>query len=138
MNVDWRPGRGVLLASRARASEIPAAPGVYAVVHHGRQIVRNGEAQNLRDRFRAHVGWHRQMRAGSARAVDYRRLNIADPHPYVVAAARHGTRGFEFYVVSCDPALRNKSFRQHVERALFRWVRLRVDLIDGNRQRSWH
>jgi hypothetical protein len=137
MNVDWRPGRGVLLESRARASEIPAAPGVYAVVHHGLQIVRNGEARNLRDRFSGHVGWHRRMGAGTGGQVDYRRLRIPDPHPYVVAAATHGTSGFEFYVVSCDPALRDKCFRQHVERSLFRWVRLRVDLQDCNRQRSW-
>lgn len=138
LNVDWRRGRGVSLTSPLRASEIPAIPGIYAVVHHDTSVVRNGEAQSLRARFRGHVGWHRRMGAGKAREADYRRLSIACPHPYVVVAAQRGAAGFEFYVVSSDPALRDKLFRQHVERVLFRWVRLRVDLVDGNRQKSWH
>jgi hypothetical protein len=138
LDLDWRRGRGFPLASRVRAAQIPADSGLYAVVNHRSKVVRNGEATDLRARFRAHVSWHQRMRAGTAREVDYRRLRMADPHPYVVAAARYGIADFEFYVVSSDPSFRDKVFRQHVERALFRWVRLRVDLVDGNRQRSWH
>lgn len=119
VNIDWSEGRGIPLSAPERAREIPASPGLYAFVHYPTQPIdiRVGESLNIRSRFVAHVGWLQKMRDGSAREVDLRRVTMADPDGFMVAARRYGREGFEFHVVSVDPRLADKALRQAVEAA---------------------
>ena len=139
LNMDWRPGRGILLSEPSRGLEVPAEPGLYAIVHHASHGVRIGETgQPMRGRFRQHCTWHRNMVNGTARSQDYRRLDMSDPDPYMVAAARDQPSAFEHYVLSTDPRLADKIIRQNVERDVFAWVRAQQLYVDWNRQRAWH
>ena len=72
------------------------------------------------------------MRDGTAAPEQLRRTL-----PIALAARQTGIEGFEFYVVSCDPALSDKRLRQDVERFMFRWLIGRNEYVDWNRQVSW-
>ncbi len=57
--------------------------------------------------------------------------------PIALAAKKSGPIGFEFYVVSCDPRLIDKTLRQDAERFMFSWVSGRSEYVNWNRQVSW-
>jgi hypothetical protein len=139
LNLDWTEGTGVSLADVQARRLVPDSPILYAVVSHRLGLVRNGETGRGRRRVGHEGRWMRDVHAGRGRACDYSRLRMVNADPYVVAAVEHGPASFEFFVVSDDPRLADKSLRQEVERELFRLVRRRLPhLRSCNRQRSWH
>lgn len=139
LNLDWSEGKGVSLTDVQAQRLVPDSPILYAVVSHRLKLLRNGETARGRGRVRHEARWMRDVHSGRGRACDYSRLRMVNPDPYVMAAVEHGPASFEFFVVSDDLRLVDKSLRQDLERALFRLVRRRMPRLEScNRQRSWH
>lgn len=127
LTVSWMPGRG------NSPELLPDKPGLYAEVYWPERGVRIGETGlSIRGKVRADIRWMRSMHAGTAPPAQLRRTL-----PFGMAAKRTGSTGFEFYAVSIDPRLADKSLRQDAERFLFAWVRQQSHLVDWNRQVSW-
>jgi len=72
------------------------------------------------------------MHDGTAPVAQLRRsLPIAE------AAKATGVVGFEFYLVSADARLEDKTLRQETERFLFAWADAADSFVNWNRQVSW-
>lgn len=127
LNVSWQPGRG------SSPDLLPDRPGLYAEIYWPERGVRIGETgRSVRGKIRHDIRWMMSMRAGTAPPEQLRRTL-----PIAMAAKRTGHVGFEFYAVSVDPRLAEKSLRQEAERFLFSWVGGQAKLVDWNRQVSW-
>jgi hypothetical protein len=126
LNVDWVPGSGLY-------SALPALPGIYAEIHWPSRGVRIGETgRSIRAKIGHDLGWFRAMQEGTAGPAQLRRTL-----PIALAARTTGAAGFEFYVVSCDPQLADKTLRHDAERFMFQWVASRPEFVNWNRQVSW-
>ena len=127
MDVAWRPGRGIPVAN------LPSVPGLYAEIEWETRGVRIGETGiSIRGKIRHDIAWFDGMHNGTAPPQQLRRTL-----PIAIAAKKHGAAGFEFYVVSSDPRLRDKAIRQDAERFLFEWVAKHPTHVNWNLQRSW-
>lgn len=127
LNVAWIKGQGL------SSGLLPNQPGLYAEIYWPERGVRIGETgRSIRGKIRHDIRWFNSMRAGTAPPAQLRRTL-----PIAMAAKRTGALGFEFYVVSADPRLTDKTLRQGAERYLFAWIRERPDWVDWNRQVSW-
>lgn len=127
LHVSWLPGRG------SSPDLLPDRPGLYAEIYWPERGVRIGETgRSIRGKIRHDIRWMKSMRARTAPPEQLRRTL-----PIAMAAKRTGHVGFEFYAVSVDPRLAEKSLRQEAERFLFSWVRRQEELVDWNRQVSW-
>jgi hypothetical protein len=111
---------------------LPASPGIYAEVYWPQRGLRFGETgDSIRRRIGRSIGWFRRMHDGTARPRDLRRTS-----PIAEAAKATGAAGFEFYVVSDDPRLKDKELRQETERFLFKWAEQADGFVSWNRQKS--
>lgn len=128
LNVDWS------IEKSSDPDRFPDVPGLYAIIHAYQLGVRIGETGNsLRRRIKREISWLNSMKARTASVEDLRRTL-----PYGLAAQLTGAPGFRFFVVSGNPRLVDKSFRQDCERFMFDWVRQNPTWVDWNRQKSWH
>jgi len=57
--------------------------------------------------------------------------------PIAEAAKATGLAGFEFYLVSADTRLEDKTLRQETECFLFAWADAADGFVNWNRQVSW-
>jgi hypothetical protein len=113
--------------------QLPASPGIYAQIYWSQRGLRFGETGNsVLSKIKHDVRWFESMRNGTAPPSELRRTL-----PIAQAAKATGARGFEFYVVSVDPRLRDKPLRQETERFLFDWAERATEFISWNHQRSW-
>jgi hypothetical protein len=87
---------------------------------------------SIRGKIRRNIYWFKRMHNGTAPPEQLRRtLPIAE------AAKATGHEGFEFYVVSDDPRLKEKALRQETERFLHAWAKQADGFVNWNRQKSW-
>lgn len=124
---DFKPGAGSVVGS------LPTTPGIYAEIYWPQRGLRFGETgRSVRGKIRHDIGWFRSMHDGTAPVAQLRRsLPIAE------AAKATGVVGFEFYLVSADARLEDKTLRQETERFLFAWADAADSFVNWNRQVSW-
>lgn len=116
---------------------LPASPGIYAWIYWPERGLRIGETKDLRGKSMSEIRWFKSMHNGTARQKDLRRLALPDPSPYLQAAVATGDVGFELYLVSDDPRLKDKPLRQEMEIFLHDWAERADGFVNWNRQRSW-
>lgn len=127
LNVDWSPGRGT------SPDELPTGAGIYAEICWRESGVRVGETgKSIRGKIRHDIWWFKKMHDGTAPPAQLRRTI-----PTAIAAKESGPDAFEFYVVSSDSRLADKSLRQECERYLFEWLEQHDRYVSWNRQKSW-
>ena len=130
--VGFKQGEGLAV------NQLPRTPGIYAEVYWPQRGCRIGETERY-DGIRGKVGgddrWFDMMHDGTAPEKDLRRIHIPNPHPIVLAAAATGSVGFEYYVVSDHPRLKDMALRHEAERFLHA-LEL-PGLVNWNFQKSW-
>ena len=125
--VNWKPGVGTSVA------ELPSTPGLYAEIHWPRRGVRVGETgTGIRRKIQHDIRWFKAMHEGRAPLEQLKRTI-----PIAQVAKELGAEAFEYYVVSVDPRLTEKSLRQDCERFVFRWLEAHSDYESWNHQKSW-
>jgi hypothetical protein len=124
---DFKPASGLTV------KQLPKRPGIYAEVYWPERGLRFGETgDSIRGKIQHDVWWFNAMHRGTAPEKDLRRAI-----PIARAAKATGAKGFEFYVVSDDPRLTDRSLRQEVERFMFDWAEQADGFVNWNLQKSW-
>jgi len=128
LDINWNPGSGIPV------TELPTTYGIYAEIYWPTRGVRIGETgRSIRGKIRHDIRWFRSMHNGTAPPSELRRTI-----PIAMTAKEHGEEAFEFYVVSADHRLSDKSLRQDCERFMFAWLEEGAQYESWNHQRSWH